>query len=141
MGVKSTKLASKTSSDSLKIVRLGLHDPPKSRPRTSRMPPRAFQMPPKPSKRCPKASKSLPPVQEPPRAPRSHAKASKSLQDASETTVQLTPTTDTRVLTKRLHLASAPGETGVTRTGVKKKLIADLRRQPFENGGFSSPAF
>ena len=110
MGVKSAKLASKTGSDSLKILRLGLHDPPKSRPRTSKMPPKAFQMPPKPSKRCPKASKSLPTVQEPPRAPRSHARASKSLQDASKTTVQLTPTTDTRVLTKRLHLARNGGD-------------------------------
>ena len=110
MGVESTKLASETSSDSLKILRLGLHDPPKSRPRTSKVPPRAFRIPPRPSKRCARASKSLPTVQEQPRVPRSHARASKSLQDASKPTVQLTPTTDTRVLTKRLHLARNGGD-------------------------------
>ena len=104
MDVKRTKLASKTSSDSLKILRLGLHDPPKSRPRTSRVPLRAFRIPPRPSKRCARASKSLPTVQEPPRVPISHARASKNLQDASKPAVPLTATTETRILTKRLHL-------------------------------------
>ena len=60
VGFQTPNLASKTAQDGSKILQLGVQEPPRSRPRASKMAPGPSKMAPKPSKMHPRASKSFP---------------------------------------------------------------------------------